>query len=121
MHMAWVNSVCGRIKGDYRYSNNLVYNNFPFPENIDEKQKRLVRATAKEILQCRRRYPSSSLADLYDPLTMPRDLHEAHKKLDRVVDGLYSRKKMRVDSERLLLLFSLYLKYTNDAEQTELM
>jgi len=120
MHMAWVSSVCGRIKGDYRYSNNLVYNNFPFPEKIDEKQRRLVRDAAKGVLQCRKRYSSSSLADLYDPLTMPRDLLGAHRKLDKVVDRLYSRKKMRVDSERLLLLFGLYLKYTNDSGQTTL-
>ena len=72
MHMVWVDSVCGRIKSDYRYSNNLVYNNFPFPENLDLKQKALVRSAARDVLQSRKRYPSASLADLYNPLTMPR-------------------------------------------------
>lgn len=120
MHMVWVSAVCGRIKGDYRYSNNLVYNNFPFPEGLSASQKVMIRRAARDVLQCRKRYPTASLADLYDPLTMPRDLLSAHRKLDRIVERIYSRKKLRLDVERLLLLFGLYYKYTLDSEQTKL-
>lgn len=120
MHMVWVNSVCGRLEGRYRYSNNLVYNNFPWPENIDKKQKELIKKSSKEVLDCRQKYSSSSLADLYDPLAMPKDLLNAHKKLDQMVERAYGVKKSNLDLEKLLLLFDLYSKYTKDLEQAEL-
>ena len=111
MHMAWVRAICGRLESRYRYSKDLVYNNFPWPENLTEKQKQGIRAAAESVLDCRKKY-KSSLADLYDPLTMPRDLFKAHQKLDHVVEKVYSTKNLRNDSERILLLFNLYLKYT---------
>jgi hypothetical protein len=112
MHMVWVNSICGRMKSDYRYSNNLVYNNFPWPENLSDKQKETIRKAAKDVLEHRKKY-SSSLADLYNPLTMPKDLLNVHKKLDKAVEKAYSKKKLNLDLDRLSLLFNLYLKYTN--------
>lgn len=112
MHMVWVNSVCGRMKSDYRYSNNLVYNNFPWPENISEKQKENIRIAAKTVLDNRKRHADSSLADLYNPLTMPKDLLASHKKLDQVVEKAYSGKKLTLDLDKLSLLFDLHLKYT---------
>lgn len=112
MHMAWVNSVCGRLKGDYRYSNTLVYNNFPWPENIKEQKKDVIRKAAKDVLECRLNHTSASLADLYNPLTMPMDLLDAHKKLDKSVERIYSSDKFDSDLERLSLLFKLYSGYT---------
>ncbi len=81
MHMTWVKYVCGRLKSDYRYSKDIVYNNYPFPENITDKQKQTVETCAQAVLDTRVKYPDSSLADLYDPLTMPPDLLKAHQKL----------------------------------------
>ncbi|MCW6159703.1 MAG: N-6 DNA methylase [Candidatus Micrarchaeales archaeon] len=111
MHMVWVNSVCGRLKSDYRYSNNLVYNNFPWPEDLDKKQEEDIRKAAKEVLDCRKKH-HASLSDLYGPLSMPKDLLKAHKKLDSAVEKAYSAQKLKSDLEKLLLLFNLYLKYT---------
>lgn len=112
MHMAWVNSVCGRLKGDYRYSNNLVYNNFPWPEDLSDDQMDAIRKAAKIVLECRKNHTSASLADLYNPLTMPKDLFNAHKKLDQTVEKAYLANKLKLDLEKLSLLFELYLKYT---------
>ena len=71
--------VCGRIKSDHRYSNKLVYNNFPWPEDPTEKQKERVERTAQGILDARSKFPKETLADLYDPLTMPKELFDAHR------------------------------------------
>ena len=88
VHMAWVRTVCGRIKSDYRYSVNVVYNNFPWPEPT-EAQKQKIEKTAQGILDARALYPDSSLADLYDPLTMPPELLKAHRKNDAAVMEAY--------------------------------
>ncbi len=88
VHMAWVRVVCGRIKSDYRYSNDIVYNNFPWP-NPTEVQKAKIEQTAQGILDARALYPDSSLADLYDPLTMPPELRKAHQANDRAVMQAY--------------------------------
>ena len=77
VHMAWVRTVCGRLKSDYRYSKDIVYNNFPFPEPTSEQQERIER-TARAILDTRNLYPTCTLADLYDELTMPPELRKAH-------------------------------------------
>jgi hypothetical protein len=86
--MAWVRAVCGRLKSDYRYSKDIVYNNFPWPDATDE-QKAAVEKLAQAVLDARALYPSSSLADLYDPLTMPPELLKAHRALDTAVMKLY--------------------------------
>jgi len=108
MHMAWVRSVCGRLKSDYRYSAVIVYNNFPWPQNPSGKQKQTIEAAAQAVLDARAKYPDSSLAVLYDPLTMPPDLVKAHRKLDAAVDAAYARRKFSGDSDRLAFLFELY-------------
>ena len=88
VHMAWVRAVCGRIKSDYRYSKDVVYNNFPWPNPTDE-QKAKIEQTAQTILDARALYPDASLADLYDELTMPPELRKAHQANDRAVMAAY--------------------------------
>ena len=88
VHMAWMRTVCGRLKSDYRYSNTIVYNNFPWPTPT-EAQKKKIEETAQGILDARARYPDASLADLYDELTMPPDLRAAHRDNDRAVMDAY--------------------------------
>ena len=105
MHMAWVKVVCGRLKSDFRYSKDIVYNNFPFPA-IDSDTK--IEQLAQNILEIRLKYVESSLADLYNPLTMPPDLAKAHSDLDRAVDRLYSKSGFQNDSQRVSHLFGLY-------------
>ena len=114
MHMAWMSHICGRIKSDYRYSNDIVYNNYPWPESPTPVQIQKVKENVKGILDARKKYSQTSLADLYDPLQMPRDLFAAHKKLDLAVDRCYrSRGKFNSNLERIEFLFDLYDKYTN--------
>ena len=91
IHMAWMRAVCGRLEMRYRYSKDIVYNNFPFPTPTDA-QKEAIEKTAQGILDARALYPDSSLADLYDPLTMPPELRKAHEANDRAVEKAYGRK-----------------------------
>jgi hypothetical protein len=112
MHMTWVKTVCGRLKSDYRYSKDIVYNNFPWPENPTEKQKETIEKAAQKVLDTREKYPESSLADLYNPLTMPPDLVKAHNELDKAVDAAYSKQAFTSDAKRMEFLFELYEKYT---------
>ncbi len=88
VHMSWMRAICGRIKSDYRYSKDVVYNNFPWPDPTDE-QKEKIKQTAQAILDARALYPDSSLADLYDPLTMPPELKKAHQANDAAVMKAY--------------------------------
>lgn len=110
MHMAWTRAVAGRLKSDYRYSKDIVYNNFIWPE-VTEQQKTEISKLAQQILDVRAEFPDASLADLYDPLTMPRELSKAHKTLDRAVDKIYATKPFASDTERVALLFEKYQKY----------
>jgi type I restriction-modification system DNA methylase subunit len=113
MHMAWMRQVCGRIKGDYRYSNTIVYNNFPWPENPTEKQKQAIETAAQTVLDARAQFPESTLADLYDPLTMPPVLLKAHQQLDKAVDAAYGKTNFQTEAQRVAFLFELYQKYTS--------
>jgi hypothetical protein len=88
VHMAWMRAVCGRLKSDYRYSKDVVYNNFPWP-NPTPEQKARIEQTAQAILDARALYPDSSLADLYDEVTMPPELRRAHQDNDRAVMAAY--------------------------------
>jgi len=108
MHMAWMRTVCGRLKSDYSYSNTVVYNNFPWPENPTDKHKQAIEAAAQSVLAARSQFPESSLADLYDPLTMPPVLLKAHQTLDRAVDAAYGRRDFKSEAERVAFLFELY-------------
>ena len=108
MHMAWVSNVCGRLESRYRYSKDIVYNNYPWPENPSGKQIGAVEKAAQEVLDAREKFPQSSLADLYDPLTMPPVLLKAHQNLDKAVDAAYSSKTFKTETERMEFLFGLY-------------
>ncbi|MDO8845901.1 MAG: hypothetical protein Q7V32_16345 [Methylicorpusculum sp.] len=116
LHNAWMRSVCGRLKSDYSYSNTIVYNNFPWPENATEKQKLSIEEAAQAVLDARAKYPNSSLADLYNPLTMPPELVKAHHKLDSVVDAAYSKKKFSGDSDRVAFLFERYQELIDEGK-----
>jgi len=113
MHMAWVRSVAGRLKSDYRYSAQIVYNNFPWPDALTEKQRAAIEEAAQAVLDARAAHPEASLADLYDPIAMPPDLRRAHQALDRAVDAAYGKKGFSTDAERVAFLFELYHKYTS--------
>lgn len=113
MHMAWVQYTCGRLESRYRYSKDIVYNNFPWPDAPSEKQIKAVEQKAKDVLNIRAEYARASLADLYDPLTMPQKLAMAHKALDRAVDSAYGRKTFASDAERVAFLFQIYQRYTS--------
>lgn len=112
MHMAWMRAVCGRLEGRYRYSNNIVYNNFPWAAEVSEKQKEKVEQAAQAVLDARKHFPDSSLADLYDPSAMPKALVDAHRALDKAVDTCYRREPFKSELERLEFLFTLYRRYT---------
>jgi hypothetical protein len=113
IHTAWVRTVCGRIKSDFRYSVQLVYNNFPWPDS-NAAQREDVEAAAQAVIAARRAYlppvGMSSLADLYDPLTMPAPLLKAHHGLDRAVDRCYRGSAFQSERERVELLFARYEK-----------
>ena len=132
MHNAWVRTTCGRLKSDYRYSKDIVYNNFPWPEfpqnskpnqpaaRIDTAQA-AIEIAAQTVLDVRAKFQSgdqpATLADLYDPLTMPPELLKAHLRLDTAVDKAYEasggKKSYKSDAERVAFLFELYQKYTS--------
>jgi hypothetical protein len=116
MHMSWMKVVGGRLKGDYRYSNTLIYNNFIFPDPTD-KQVIEIEKAANNILQIRNSYitNNSTLADLYDSLTMPADLKKAHEKLNSVVDKAYKfKKQIRTDEVRVEFMFELYREHISN-------
>ncbi|MDO8549132.1 MAG: class I SAM-dependent DNA methyltransferase [Ignavibacteria bacterium] len=113
MHMSWVKYTCGRMKSDFSYSNTIVYNNFPWPKNPTEKQIKTVEEKAQKVLDVRKEFPESSLADLYDPLTMPLALVKAHQELDKAVDLCYRPQPFPNETKRIEFLFELYEKYTN--------
>jgi hypothetical protein len=127
MHMAWTRYTCGRLESRYQYSITTVYNNFPWPtleEKVAKTQKNKAQAAiesaAQTVLDARAQFPGSSLADLYDPLTMPPALVKAHQKLDAAVDAAYAqdavhpgKKSYATDAERVAYLFALYQRLTS--------
>jgi hypothetical protein len=133
-HMAWVKTTCGRLKSDFRYSKDIVYNNYPFPQNPTDKQVKAIETAAQKVLDARATFQKSkgacslveenvcslveenacSLADLYNPLTMPPTLTKAHNELDKAVDLAYRSQPFTSDAKRLEFLFELYEKYTAD-------
>ena len=115
MHMAWMRQVCGRLESRYRYSNKLVYNNYPWPENPSDKQRATVEKAAQAVLDVREEYladKNATLADLYDPLTMPPRLVKAHADLDRAVDLCYRPQPFPSERARVEFLFALYERLT---------
>jgi type I restriction-modification system DNA methylase subunit len=132
MHNAWVRYTCGRLKSDYRYSKDIVYNNFPWPEVAQSSKpnqplapahpaQAAIETAAQAVLDVRAKFQSgpqpATLADLYDPLTMPPELLKAHQKLDATVDKAYEanggKKNYKSDAERVAFLFELYQRYTS--------
>ena len=111
VHMAWMRVVCGRLKSDYRYSKDIVYNNFPWPTPTDE-QKARIEATAQAILDARAKYPDCSLADLYDEVTMPPELRRAHQDNDRAVMAAYGFSTKMSESDCVAELFKMYQQLT---------
>jgi hypothetical protein len=112
MHMAWMRYTCGRMKSDYQYSSQIVYNNYPWPEAPSTKQRTAVEAAAQAVLDARKAFPNATLADLYDPLSMPPALAKAHGDLDRAVDLCYRPQPFENDRQRVEHLFALYEKLT---------
>ncbi len=135
VHMAWMRAVCGRLKSDYRYSKDIVYNNFPWPEiachserllslskynsesinkemlnQVQHDKKSKIETTAQGILDARAKYPSSSLADLYDENLMPAELRKAHQENDRAVMSAYGFSTKMTESECVAELFKMYEK-----------
>ena len=116
VHMAWMRTVCGRLEMRYRYSNTIVYNNFPWPSPTDA-QKALIEQTAQGILDARALYPDASLADLYDELTMPPELRKAHQQNDRAVMAAYGFPvKGFTESDCVAALMRMYQELTEKAE-----
>lgn len=116
MHMAWVSHVCGRLESRFRYSNKIVYNNFPWPKNPDAEQAASVEKFAQSVLDVRSEFPNATLADLYDPSTMPPKLVKAHRDLDLAVDRCYRKKKFENETERLEFLFEMYKELIESRE-----
>ncbi|OII39945.1 DNA methyltransferase [Plantibacter sp. MMLR14_011] len=111
MHMVWVNAVSGRMREDYQYSNTIVYNNFPVPPLSGAVKEKLTVA-ALRVLDVREYHCERTLAELYDPNKMPRDLRDAHAEIDALVDSIYSKRPYETDEQRLSGLFSLYERMT---------
>lgn len=107
MHMAWTRAVCGRIKSDYRYSIGIVYNNFPWPQP-NPRQRQVIEAASKAVLDARACFPATCLADLYDVSTMPSLLVKAHNTLNQAVDAAYGRRVFASEAERVAFLFERY-------------
>ncbi|WP_231465333.1 DNA methyltransferase [Pedobacter sp. Leaf132] len=114
MHMSWLKTVCGRLESRYRYSIDIVYNNYPWPRDSNKKQIEAVSIKAQHVLDVRSQYMNSSLSDLYNPLTMPVSLQKAHSELDKVVDLAYRPQPFINEMKRLEFLFDLYEQYTAD-------
>jgi hypothetical protein len=113
MHMSWMRQTSGRLKSDYSYSNSITYNNFPWADNPTEKQIKAVEEAAQKVLDIRAKFPESSLADLYDPNTMPPELVKAHQAIDKAVDLCYRSQPFINETKRIEFLFELYDKYTS--------
>ena len=107
MHNSWMRTVAGRLKSDYRYSP-AVYNNYPWPQAPTDKQRQAIETAAQAVLDARALFPDATLADLYDPLSMPAELVKAHAGLDKAVDAAYGYKGGKDDASRVAYLFGLY-------------
>lgn len=116
IHMAWMRAICGRLKSDYSYTVNHVYNNFPWPSSTDE-QKEKIKKTAQAILDARALYPNSSLADLYDPLTMPPELLKAHNANNRAVMDAYGFSTKISEADCVAELMKMYQKLTEEKQK----
>lgn len=119
VHMAWMRAVCGRLKSDYRYSKDIVYNNFPWC-NPTEEQRQKIEATAQAILDARAKYPDCSLADLYDEVTMPIELRRAHQANDRTVMAVYGFPTTMSESDCVARLLEMYQQITSTKNEKKI-
>lgn len=119
MHMVWIKAVSGRLGTGFRYSNELCWNTFPFP-SVNELQKKKLELCVQEILHVREKYSEKTMAELYDPDKMPKDLLDAHHSLDMVIESCYRKKPFENDEQRLAHLFKMYEMMTNNASEEEL-
>ena len=108
LHNAWMRTVAGRLKSDYRYSVSIVYNNYPWPPVLSDKQQAAIESAAQSVLDARSLFSDSTLAQLYNQSTMPVDLVKAHAALDKAVDNAYGYKGGKDDASRVAFLFALY-------------
>jgi len=113
MHMSWVKYTCGRLKSDYRYSKDVVYNNYPWAKEVSDKNKKKIEEKAQKVLDVRAEFSESSLADLYHQLSMPPKLAKAHQELDKAVDLCYRPQAFTTENTRIEFLFDLYNEYTS--------
>lgn len=118
MHMAWTRHVCGRLESRYRYSVEIVYNNFPWPPTPTAARIEAVRTAAQAVLDARSAYKGQSLAELYDPDLMPTPLRKAHAALDRAVDACYGLRDVRTELDRVRFLFDRYEKLVANGQLT---
>ncbi len=112
MHMTWIKNIGGRLESRLQYSATIIYNNYPWPENPTKRQIKAIEEAAQKVLNTRLKFPNSTLADLYDPLTMPPALVKAHNELDKAVDLAYRPQPFTSEANRMVYLFELYEKYT---------
>ena len=112
MHMAWVRYVTGRLKSDYQYSVHIVYNNFPWPGDVADDKRMAITRAADAVLSARAAHPNATLSDLYDPDSMPTNLQDAHRALDKAVDAAYGYRGGKDDPARVAFLFALYERLT---------
>lgn len=126
-HNSWMRTVGGRLKSDYRYSKDIVYNNYPWPflrseHELDKKFRTAIEIAAQGVLDARAEHAGATLADLYDPIAMPPNLVKAHQKLDAAVDRAYESvggpKSYRTEAERVAFLFGLYERYVKELEKS---
>src|SRR5208282_6816814 len=116
LHLVWIATVCGKLKTDFRYSNTLGWNTFPVPA-LTEKNKADLTRCAEDILLAREAHFPATVADLYDPETMPDNLRRAHEKNDETLERIYIGRRFKNDTERLEKLFELYTKMTSAKDQ----
>jgi len=117
LHQAWIETVCGKLKADYRYSTTLAWNTFPVPR-LTETDKANLSQCAEDILLARERHFPATIAELYDPEKMPEDLRAAHDRNDETLERIYIGRRFRNDTERLEKLFNMYTKMTAKKEKT---
>lgn len=115
MHNAWMRTVGGRMKSDYQYSGEIVYSNFPWPEQVSSAHKAAVERAAQAVIAARASYPTSTLATLYDPITMPPALALAHDQLNRAVETCYRSARFEFDGQRVAHLFTMYERLSHGA------
>ncbi len=119
IHMVWIATVCGKLKTDFRYSNTMGWNTFPVPK-LTEKNKEDLTRCAEDILLAREAHFPATIADLYNPEKMPKNLRHAHERNDEVLERIYIGRRFKNDTERLEKLFALYTRMTRSGQDNKM-